>query len=315
MPVLEVDGLCKSFRSQWTFRRRPVIRDLQLQVEAGEVFGFLGPNGAGKTTTLKLLLGLVSPDSGSIRMFGRPHREPEVRRRLGYLPEHPYFYEYLTGREFLHLCGRLFGLRRPERVRRVNELLDRTGIREAADRALRKYSKGMIQRLGLAQALIGEPDLVLLDEPMSGLDPLGRRDVRDLILELGRRGTTVFFSSHILQDAEVICDRVGILVEGRLRQEGRLSDLVGDRIRAWEVTTLGGGDELPGELVSRREGEALRRIASRAELDRLLAAVERGGGVVVALVPQRESLEELFLREVRGAPAGVTQVEGAGGDR
>ncbi len=303
MPVLEVEGLSKSFRSHWTFRRRPVIRGLDLQVDAGEVFGFLGPNGAGKTTTLKLVLGLVTPDAGSIRLFGEPHRQPSVRRRLGYLPENPFFYEYLTGREFLHFYARFFGLTAAERRRRVNELLERIGMTASADIPLRKYSKGMVQRLGLAQALVGDPELVLLDEPMSGLDPLGRRDVRDLILELRDKGCTVFFSSHILQDAEMICDRVGILVDGKLRRVGRLEDLVGERVHAWEVAVAGSVGDLPGQVLSRRGEETLRRVTSEEELRCLLAAIENCNARLVSLVPQRETLEEVFLRQVKAPGA------------
>lgn len=301
LPVLEVEGLCKSFRSQWTFRSRPVIKDLNLQVEKGEVFGFLGPNGAGKTTTLKLLLGLVSPDKGKIRLFGQPQTDHRVRARLGYLPENPFFYEYLTGRELLDLYARFFDLSAADRRRRVSELLERSGIRAAADLPLRKYSKGMVQRLGLAQALVGNPDLVLLDEPMSGLDPLGRRDVRDLILELRGRGCTVFFSSHILQDAEMICDRVGILVQGKLRRVGSLKELVGQHVRAWEVTASGEQPGWPGEVLSRRGDEILRRVTSESDLRRLLAEIERSGVRLISLLPQRDTLEEVFLRQVRGA--------------
>ncbi len=299
MPVLEIEGLCKSFRSHWTFRSRPVIQDLNLQVEQGEVFGFLGPNGAGKTTTLKLLLGLVSPDKGRIRLFGRSQRDHRVRARLGYLPENPFFYEYLTGREFLDLYARFFDLSAAERRKRVAELLERTGISAAANVPLRKYSKGMVQRLGLAQALIGNPDLLLLDEPMSGLDPLGRRDVRDMLLELRGKGCTVFFSSHILQDAEMICDRVGILVEGKLRRVGSLKELVGEHIQAWEVTVSGDKPGWPGEVLSRRGDEILRRVTSEADLERLLAEIGRSGVRLVSLVPQRETLEQVFLRQVR----------------
>jgi len=304
-PALEFEGLTKSFRSHWTFRRTPIVRDLNLRVEPGEVFGFLGPNGAGKTTTIKTMMGLLCPDAGSIRIFGAPHREPTVRRRVGFLPENPYFYDYLTGRELLAFYARFFRLGPLERRRHVGELLELTGVASAADRPLRKYSKGMLQRLGLAQALLGEPDLVILDEPMSGLDPIGRRDVRDIILELRRRGCTVFFSSHILQDAEMICDRVGILVRGRLRSVGRLGDLVGDRIHSWEVTVSDAGNAYPGDVLSRRGDEVLRRITSEVELTALLEAVERSGGRLVSLVPQRETLEEVFLREVRTDEAGA----------
>ena len=308
MPALELEGVRKSFRSHWTFRRTEVVRDLSLSVEAEEVFGFLGPNGAGKTTTIKTVLGLLHADAGAIRIFGRSHLDPEVRRRVGFLPENPYFYDYLTGRELLSFYARFFRLGLADRRRRIDELLERTGVAGAADRPLRKYSKGMLQRLALAQALLGDPELVILDEPMSGLDPIGRRDVRDLILDLRRRGTTVFFSSHILQDAELLCDRVGILVQGRLRSAGRLRDLVGDRVRCWEVALAGADEAMPGDVLSRRQGEVLRRVSSEEELRALLQAVGRGGGRILSIVPQRASLEEVFLREVEvgaaGAPAG-----------
>ena len=301
MPALELRAVSKSYRSQWTFARTPIVRELDLEVEPGEVFGFLGHNGAGKTTTLKMMMGLSRPDSGEIRLFGEPHLNAAIRRRVGFLPENPYFYDYLTGREFLSFMGRFFGLDGAERRRRVDELLERTGVATAADRPLRKCSKGMLQRLGLAQALIGDPDLVVLDEPMSGLDPIGRREVRDLILDLRRRGKTVFFSSHILQDAEMLCDRVGILVSGRLRSQGRLRDLVGDRVRSWEVTVVGGREPLPGEVLSRRQGEVLRRVTSEEELRALLSQLAGSDGRVVALIPQRATLEEVFLRDVRQA--------------
>ena len=314
MPVLEVEGLYKSFRSHWTFRARPVIQDLNLQVEEGEVFGFLGPNGAGKTTTLKLLLGLVSPDKGRIRLFGQSQRDHRVRARLGYLPENPFFYEYLTGREFLDLYARFFDLPAVERRKRVAELLERTGISAAANVPLRNYSKGMVQRLGLAQALIGDPDLVLLDEPMSGLDPVGRRDVRDMLLELRGNGCTVFFSSHILQDAEMICDRVAILVQGKLRRMGTLKELVGEHVQAWEVTASGDKPGWPGEVLSRRGDEILRRVTSEADLQRLLAEIGRSGVRLVSLVPQRETLEQVFLRQVKGThPQEPRSAAAAGG--
>ena len=299
MPALELEGLSKSFRSHWTFRRTPVVCDLSIAVEPGEVFGFLGPNGAGKTTTIKMMMGLIHPDAGRIRLLGGSHRSRSVRRRLGFLPESPYFYDYLTGRELLSFYARFFHLLPGERRRRVNELLERTGVAHASDLPLRKYSKGMLQRLGLAQALLGDPELVVLDEPMSGLDPVGRRDVRDLILGLRQKGCTVFFSSHILQDAEMLCDRVGILVGGRLRSQGRLSDLVGNRVRYWEVTVTGGDDALPGEVLSTRQGAVLRRVTSEEELRALLASVQRSGATLLSLIPQRENLEEVFMREIQ----------------
>src|SRR5947207_3588314 len=219
------------------WRKRPyrALDRLTLEVAPGEVFGFLGPNGAGKTTTLKLLMQLVFPTSGRAEMLGRPLGALDVKRRLGYLPENPYFYDYLTAEELLTYFARLFGYRGAEPRKRASRLLDDVGIGAERRLQLRKFSKGMLQRVGIAQALINDPELVILDEPMSGLDPLGRRDVRSLILRLRDRGCTVLFSSHVLSDAEALCSRVAILAKGRLVAAGRLADMVPFRARGWEM--------------------------------------------------------------------------------
>jgi ABC-2 type transport system ATP-binding protein len=278
-----------------------VLHDLDLAVEAGEVFGLLGPNGAGKTTTIKLVTALLFPDRGQVRIDGRDVRRPEARRALGYLPENPYFYDYLTGREFLDFYGCLYGLGPGERRRRAGELLEQLGLAAAAGMRLRRYSKGMLQRLGFAQALLGRPRLLVLDEPMSGLDPVGRRDFRDLILQSRDRGATVFFSSHILQDAEMICDRVAILVAGRLRSVVRLDQLLGAAGAGYEVTVEGvGPGELDGseEVLARLEGRLLVRTRSLEEAEALAERARRRGGRLTALVPARATLEDLFLRHV-----------------
>src|SRR6185312_8977343 len=218
----------------WRKRPKRSLDHLSLQVEEGEVFGFLGPNGAGKTTTLKLLLQLIFPTSGAARILGRPPGDVAAKRRLGYLPENPYFYDYLTAEELMTYFGGLLGLDAVERRRRVSSLLDEVGIGAERRLQLRKFSKGMLQRVGIAQALLNEPRLVILDEPMSGLDPLGRRDVRQLILRLRDRGCTVFFSSHVLSDAEALCSRVAILAKGRLVASGPMADIHAFRVRGWE---------------------------------------------------------------------------------
>ncbi|MGH9749437.1 MAG: ABC transporter ATP-binding protein [Candidatus Polarisedimenticolia bacterium] len=307
MAVLEIENVSKSYRSHLSIRRYWILRDLSLQIREGEIFGFIGTNGAGKTTTIKLALGLIFPDAGSIRLFGRGLGDPEARRRIGYLPENPYLYDYLTGAEFLDFHARLHGLARPERRRRVRDLLERVGLANRGDRQLRHYSKGMLQRIGLAQALIGDPEFVLLDEPMSGLDPIGRREVRDIILELKARGRTVFFSTHILPDTEMICDRVGMLVKGRLAAVGAVGDLVKQEVPFWEVTLRGTVDGLPcGRIVSRREDQVLVRVDTQADLRRLLGLIDGGRGPeLVAVAPARQSLEDLFLRASReGGTAG-----------
>jgi ABC-2 type transport system ATP-binding protein len=302
MPVLELQGISKSYRTHLSLRKYWILRDLSLAVEPGEIFGFIGTNGAGKTTTIKLALGLIFPDGGTVKLFGEEAGKVELRRRVGFLPENPYLYDYLTGAEFLDFHARLFGLGAADRRRRVGDLLERVGLRNRGDRQLRHYSKGMLQRIGLAQALINDPDLVILDEPMSGLDPIGRREVRDIILELKTRGRTVFFSTHILSDTEMICDRVGMLVKGSLKAVGRIDDLLTREVPYWEVEARGVRDDgLPfGRIVSRRDDLALARVDTQADLNGLLAFLATRGATLVSVTPARESLEDLFLREVRG---------------
>ena len=289
----------------WRKRPRRVLDRLSLQVEAGEVFGFLGPNGAGKTTTLKLLLQLVFPTSGQARILGRPPGDSAAKRRLGYLPENPYFYDYLTAEELLTYFGGLLGLQGAGRRQRVSALLDEVGIGAERQLQLRKFSKGMLQRVGIAQALLNEPDLVILDEPMSGLDPLGRRDVRQLILRLRDRGCTVFFSSHVLSDAEALCSRVAILAKGRLVASGRLSEILAFGVRGWELVMA----NLRDEAIAKHKARMTRAVAIGAgrfalELpldtrpEQLLADLVAEGGELVSLTPIRETLEDFFVERV-----------------
>ncbi|MBI3449189.1 MAG: ABC transporter ATP-binding protein [Acidobacteria bacterium] len=300
-PVLEIRNLQKSYWGHLRLRRNRVLNGLSLTVSSGEIFGLLGQNGAGKTTTIKTLLGLVFPDAGAVRLFGRKSTIVAVKERIGFLPENPYFYEYLTGREFLDYCGRLFGYSAYERQRRTAAMLERVGMTSRADSQLRKYSKGMLQRIGLAQALINDPDLVILDEPMSGLDPIGRREFRDIILSLKERGKTVFFSSHILSDAEALCDRVGIVKDGVLGAEGKLGDLLRPTVRHWEVTYSGPEFAALGAaatLVAVRGTETLVRVTTEGELAALLERVRARGGVLISVMPRRDTLEDLYLKEV-----------------
>jgi len=237
--VIELSGIRKAFHGHLGIGRTLAVDGLELSVQPGEIFGLLGPNGAGKTTTLKMLLGLLRPDAGTVRLFGRPPQDVAARARLGFLPENPYFYDYLTAAEFLDFYGRLHGLSAGDRKRRVASAIERVGLAGREGTPLRKFSKGMTQRLGLAQAIQHDPELVILDEPMSGLDPIGRREVRDLILAQRAAGKTVFFSSHILQDAEMLCDRVAIVFKGKLRAVGKLDDLVSRAARWIEVSVRG----------------------------------------------------------------------------
>jgi ABC-2 type transport system ATP-binding protein len=305
--AIETEELTKDYAvGFWRKRPRRALDRLSLQVEQGEVFGFLGPNGAGKTTTLKLLLRLVFPTSGRAQLLGRPLGDRDARRRLGYLPEQPYFYDHLTAEELLTYFGGLLGLGPSDRRRRVNTLLDEVGIGAERRLQLRKFSKGMLQRVGIAQALLNEPELVILDEPMSGLDPLGRRDVRVLILRLRDRGCTVFFSSHVLSDAETLCSRVAILAKGRLVASGRLSEMLAFQVRGWELVVADTDAALITALGSRvtratpiGEGRFSLELPLGTPPERLLAELTGGGARLVSLNPVRDTLEDFFVQRVQ----------------
>jgi len=309
--VLEVDALRKTFVRGLLRRKTEALRGISFHVERGEIFGFLGPNGAGKTTTIKILMGLIFPTAGRARLLGADIGDREAKQRLGYLPENPYFYDYLTATELLDMVGRLHGMDAGARRRRAGALIEEVGLGHAAKRPLRAFSKGMLQRAGLAQALMGDPELVVLDEPMSGLDPIGRKEVRDIILRLRERGKTVFFSTHILSDATLLCDRVAILVGGELRDTGPLGSLLDPRIDAVEV--LWTGDDAVADALAVEVGDHSRtsegRIAKMPDLqaaNRVVARVVEGGGCIVHVIPHRESLEDLFVHEARaaGSPRG-----------
>ena len=289
----------------WRPRPYRALDRLSIDVAPGDVFGFLGPNGAGKTTTLKLLMQLVFPTSGEAEILGRPLGDVSIRRRIGYLPENPYFYDHLTAEELLDYYGRLFGQSAADRRQRVGETLDRLGIGAERRLPLRKFSKGMLQRVGLAQALLNDPEVVFLDEPMSGLDPLGRRDVRALILELRDQGRTIFFSSHILSDAEALCTRVAIVAKGRLAASGTLTDLKEFAIQGWELVMAG----VPPEALERVRSRARRVVTiggDRYAIDlppdgrpeELLRELAAAGATPVSLNPLRETLEDVFVRRV-----------------
>jgi ABC-2 type transport system ATP-binding protein len=316
MNAIETEKLGKEHRIGFWRRRICALSRLDLTVREGEVFGFLGPNGAGKTTTLKLLTGLLRPTSGEARILGRPAGDVRMLQQVGFLPEQPSFYEYLTGRELLNFYGQLLGLDRPARRGRIEYLARQLRIESALDLQIRKYSKGMLQRLGLVQALLNDPRLIMLDEPMSGLDPMGRRDVRDLLLRFKSEGRTVFFSSHIIPDVEVVCDRVGILVGGRLVAQGPLDQILGVRIESIEVTASQAPPELMRELdhllVTRpvQRGERLLlTIKDEGSLAELLGHLLGAKAVVHSVIPHRESLEEYFIRNVCPEPDRRTRPE------
>jgi len=301
-------GLSKSYRTGHIIQgRRPALQDLDLEVRTNEIFGYIGPNGSGKTTTLKLLIGLLKPDRGDARVLGEPLASRSWRFRTGYLPEHPYLYDYLTPAEYLDYVGRLFGLAAPLRRERTRSLLALVGLEHSADLPLRRFSKGMVQRAGLAQALVNDPELVILDEPMSGLDPIGRRLVRDVILSLRKAGKTVFFSTHILSDAEALCDRVAVLRGGRLLKVGALGDLLRIDVEHMEMFVSGVALDAPalGATPRERVGDRLRIEVEERELGRIVAAVEAAGGRVLSVQPVRQTLEDYFLREVGAATGGA----------
>src|SRR5688572_24969448 len=306
--VLRAEGLAKTFRLDFYRKSVQAVRDVSFDVHRGEVFGFLGPNGAGKTTTLKMLMGLVKPTRGRAEVLGRPVNDVEAKRRLGYLPETPYFYEYLTPEEFLDLVGALFDLRAAERKQRRDRLIERVGLGHARGRPLRKFSKGMLQRVGIAQALMGHPELVVLDEPMTGLDPLGRKEIRDLILELKGEGRTVFFSTHILPDVEMTCDRVAMIFAGKIRNVGPLQELVSARLLSTEIALQVGQAGLPPLPPGARQWPhpdgVVVDLPEQADVNAFLAAALAAGASVVSLSPRKESLEDLFVREAsQHAPA------------
>jgi len=304
--VVQTERLCKIFRVGFWGRKVTAVDCLNLDVRRGEVFGFLGPNGAGKTTTLKILMGLIYPSSGTARILDRPIDDVDVKHQIGFLPESPYFYDYLTGEEFLRFYGQLFGLHGIALTDRIKYLLELVGLPHVRALQLRKFSKGMLQRIGIAQALINDPHLVVLDEPMSGLDPVGRKEVRDLILRLKEEGKTIFFSSHILHDAELLCDRVSILVKGRIVAMGSVKDLVGHATASSiEVVVEGLGEEGLAhvqpmvERIAAQGGRTLLVLKGQEQLNGVLNVIRAAKATLISVTPHQSSLEDLFMKEVR----------------
>lgn len=319
MGIIETDRLTKAYvrdvvdteygrlSIRFANRKTLALKDLTLDIQAGEIFGLLGPNGAGKTTTLKILMGIHYPTSGSATLMGKPLGNRKVKAKIGFLPENPYFYDYLKGWEFLDFYGQLYGMSKKKRRAKTEELLDQVGLSQAANRPLRGYSKGMTQRIGLAQALMNDPEIVFLDEPQSGLDPLGRKEVRDIIISLRDQGKTVFFSSHILSDAEMICDRVGILFQGELKSIGTLGDLLSTQIGEWEIVLKGLSEARMDQYSSRlkhtkKVNDAFWAISESEELtNQIVKEAVAEGAKLISLTPRRESLEDYFIREVQGS--------------
>jgi len=302
--MLKIENLLKDYTSGFLRKRVRVLKDVTFSVNKGEIFGFVGPNGAGKTTTFKVILGFVSLTGGSVEIMGKPIGDVDVKKRIGYLPENPYFYDYLTGEELLLYMGELHGLNGTGLAKRIDGLLERVKMSHARKVQLRKYSKGMLQRIGIAQALINDPDFLILDEPMGGLDPIGQREIRELILELKSNGKTILLSSHILSDVETLCDMVGVIINGRIVKTGKLETLFDELQTDYEMILKGIDEKTLNKIVDLKI-----KIESRAGLlvlkfdeqvkSRVLEFVTNSGGDIISLLPSRKSLEAIFIEEAK----------------
>lgn len=302
MSVIKIENLTRDYKVGFGgFKRRRALDSLNLEILPGEIFGFLGPNGSGKTTTIKLILGLIKPTSGKITVFGQSPSDTKIKKKIGYLPESPYFYDYLTAYEFLSFCADVVDAKE----KRIDEFLKLVDMTEARNTQLGKFSRGMLQRIGVAQSLLGDPELVILDEPMGGLDPIGRKEVRDIIVNLRKEGKTVFFSSHILSDAEMICDRVGILVKGKLLKVGRTTQILSEEVESIEITAKNLFPEQEKELstISARflksDNKVMFIVSTSEERDKVIRYIVNTGGEIISVVPRRKTLEEYFMSFVR----------------
>jgi ABC-2 type transport system ATP-binding protein len=300
--ILRIENLHKSFKTGFIPKKKKILKGLSLEVQGGEIFGYLCPNGAGKTTTIKCILGLIFPEDGKIEIFGYSNLSLKAKEKIGFLPENPYFYDYLTATEFLRFYSDITLVKKEDKQGQIKGLLDMVGLKQAANLQLRKFSRGMLQRIGIAQSLINNPSLVLLDEPLGGLDPLGRKEMRDVIVKLKEEGKTVFLSSHILQDIEMICDRVAILVEGQIINQGPLQDLISEKVFFTEVTLSGvamndlGG---LGELYSVLGERILLKVFDEEKIEEVFLRVKEKKGKVHSLIPRTETLEDLFVGAVK----------------
>ena len=303
MYAIEIQGLSKNYAvGFWKKQIRPALKSLELKVNVGETFGFLGPNGAGKTTTLKLLMGIIFPTAGSATILGKDLFDPEIKRKIGFLPEQPYFYDYLSAPELLDYYARLSGVPAHLRRQRITDLLDKVGLGDVGNKQLRKFSKGMLQRVGIAQAIVHDPEVVFLDEPMSGLDPLGRHEVRELIQQLKDEGKTIFFSTHILSDAETLCDRVAVIHKGELRGVGVVNDFRSSMAEKTEIVWVAAA-AIPAVsqliLENHVTGDTVRATVQSADLDRVLEKLREQHARLISVTPVQRTLEEYFLAKTR----------------
>lgn len=304
MAIIFCENLTKIYRSGfWKLKKVVAVNKLSLIINEGEIYGLLGPNGAGKTTTLKMLVGLSYPSEGKITIMGKEPKSLEVRRNLGFLPEQPYFYEYLNGYELVYLTAQMYG--KEVTNKKIYEILELVGMLEAKDTYLKNYSRGMLQRIGLACALITNPKILILDEPMGGLDPIGRKEIRDLILQLKKEGKTIIFSSHILSDAEMLCDRIGILIKGEKVKEGTISEIVGEKVDEYEIIFSNVKEvylpeirRLAKDLI--KSGDKLMAICDdERKKEEIIFLIKNFGGSLLGLIPRRKSLEEYFFSFVK----------------
>ncbi|MEO0075315.1 MAG: ABC transporter ATP-binding protein [candidate division WOR-3 bacterium] len=308
--VIYTENLSKSYRSGFRLQRIQAIENLNLEVESQEIYGFLGPNGAGKTTTIKILVGLVKPSSGKAFILGKPSTNIQIRQKIGFLPESPYFYEYLNAYEYLHLCSEISGIPRERQKKQIEKMLNLVRLERFSKMLIKGYSRGMLQRLGIAQALIGDPELVILDEPMGGLDPIGRREFRDIILNLKTQGKTVFFSTHILADVELICSRVGIILNGKLISSGKLDEILSSEIESFEMIVKG-LDRKMVKVIERMankvitdpvqhspDDEVFVEVTTEEEVERIMAIVREVNGRLLSLQPRRKTLEDHFISQI-----------------
>ena len=314
--VVEIKNLSKDYETGfWRKKKVRALDDLTLSVGGGQIFGFLGGNGAGKTTTIKILMSLLFPTAGTAKILGKEISDVQMHKAIGYCPENPYFYDYLTARELMNYFGELFGIDASARKKRTEELLTKVGLEEKSwDKQLRKFSKGMLQRVGLAQSLINDPEIVFLDEPMSGLDPIGRREVRELIAGLRDSGTTVFMSTHILSDVETLCDEVAILRNGKLAATGRLDDLLANESerRVFEINVIGvsaDAIDIPGVVVASKGSGLSIEVSDEDDVERVLRTVRLAGGSLVSVQPVKQSLEELFVEKTAAKRDEILEAE------
>ncbi|MBC8357363.1 MAG: ABC transporter ATP-binding protein [Candidatus Aminicenantes bacterium] len=300
--VLTIKDLHKSFNIGFIPKKRKILKGISLSVEQGEIFGYLGPNGAGKTTTIKCILGLILPQKGKIEIFGNPHLALKAKEKIGFLPENPYFYDHLTASEFLDFYSQLYVMDKNKKEEKIKNLLQLVGLEQSAGLQLRKFSRGMMQRIGLAQALLNDPSLVFLDEPLGGLDPVGRKEIRDIIARLKEEGKTVFLCSHILQDIEMICDRVAIIVNGKIINQGALQDLISEKTHFTEVVFSGVDPrefESLAERLSDQSGRTLLKVFEEENVQKVLELIQSKKGKLHSLIPRTETLEDLFMEVVK----------------